>query len=77
MLQRLAVEDPHVGAPDARRRELRIKRDVLPAVGRRDEGAAPAGAREDDIARLVPDMKGADDAPRARTSAELDDAYAV
>jgi hypothetical protein len=48
------IEDPHVGAADPRRRELRIAGTVLPAVSRRDEGARAAGSK-DDVARLVAD----------------------
>ena len=69
------VEDPHVGAADARRGELRVARAVLAAMRRGDEGAAASGAGEDDVARLVADQERAHDA--RRVGRDVDDADAV
>jgi len=69
------VEDPHVGTAHARGRELRVVGVVLPAMRGGDERAATAGAREDDVARLVADEQRADHARRRR--ADVDDRDAV
>ncbi len=79
------IEDPDVGATDSRRGELRIARAghagqiwagaLLAAVRGGDEGARPAGAGEDDVARLVADEEGVDDVRRA--VGHVDDADAV
>ena len=45
-------------------------------MGRRDEGAVPARAGEDDVARLVADEQRALDARRVRR-VHVDDAHAV
>ncbi|WP_434425552.1 hypothetical protein [Nannocystis pusilla] len=72
----VASNTQNVGAADARRRQLRIEADVLPAVGRGDEGSGLARTGEDDVARLVADEQR----PRhaiGRRGADIDDADTV
>src|SRR5262249_39654152 len=56
------VEYPDVGAADAGRRELGIVGVVLPPVGGRDERPRSARSGEHDVARLVADEQGPEDA---------------
>jgi hypothetical protein len=69
------VEHPDVGASDTGGCELGIDGRILPAVRGGDEGARAARAGEHDVARLVADQQGADDA--RRVARDVDDAHAV
>src|SRR5690606_685405 len=70
------IEDPDVGAPDAGGRVIAARaRVVLAAVGGGDEGALRRRAGEDDVARLVADEQGVDDA--RRVARDVDDGDAV
>ena len=69
------VEHPDVGAADPGSAERRIDRGVLSPVRGGDEGPAPAGAGEHDVAGLVADQQRPD-YPRRR-GAHVDHAHAV
>ena len=77
--ERVRVEHPDVRASHARGRELGIEREVLAAMGRRDERPLPPRSGEDDVARLVAHEERALDLARqiAIVLVELDDAHAV
>ena len=56
------IEDPDIGASDARGQKLWIVRIVLPAVSGRDERALALWSREHDVSRLVTNEQCPDDA---------------